>query len=224
VEVGADGKIVVAFETLPLHGDILTVARFNTDGSPDTDFGERGRASELVGHGFDVTALRVLDDGKILVGVRVFSPGGTYDGGVPFNPDGSLDSSSPRAAVAPEDPGLGRIAPFDVRVPDPFAPGVSKAAEARSPARAAATQADGKIVALAQAAVDGAVFDLDLAVLRFNADGTPDPTFAHAVHFPGDPDTYAIAVQPGTGRILYAQGDHFAVVGLASGPPLDAPR
>ena len=34
-----------------------------------------------------------------------------------------------------------------------------------------------------------------------------------------------ITVQPGTGRIIYSnEGDHFDVVGLASGPPLETPR
>jgi len=230
-KIDPEGRIIV---TLDGYGSAIRLVRFNANGTRDMGFGEDGVASAYFGHGSGSTSLRILDDGKILVGVAVGAapaPGAQGgDASARFNPDGSADLSYGHfgiaaGAIAPEDTGRDRIAPYNVHLPDPFTPSASKGATATSPANAAALQADGKIVALDRAVPDGAEYDSHQAVLRFNADGTLDPTFAHAVRSPNGSDL--IAVQPGTGRILYAKGDiddHFAVVGLASGPPLETPR
>jgi uncharacterized delta-60 repeat protein len=235
-KIDPEGRIVVTLTGGALD---LRVLRFNADGTRDMGFGENGVAGAEFGHGAGVTALRFQDDGKILVGVRAggapVAEGRDYDASARFNPDGSNDHSygapngfggTANIFVPPDDTGRDRIAPYNVHLPDPFAPNMSKGATAESPANGAAIQADGKIVAVDQAVPDGTEFNSDQAVLRFNADGTLDPTFADAVHFPGGADARnLIAVQPGTGRILYTNaGEHFEVIGLASGPPLETPR
>jgi hypothetical protein len=166
------------------------------------------------------------------VGVRVSAPADTpsWDMTARFNPDGSNDLSfgqfggTSTEVLLPADNGpVGDIDDYDLRVPDPFAPGV-KAATVESPAAAAARQPDGKIVAVDIALTDGPSPRWHVAVLRFNADGTPDDTFAHSVVSP-ELASHLVAVQPGTGRILAAAGGgDFGVVALQSAPPLDAPR
>jgi uncharacterized delta-60 repeat protein len=228
-KVDPEGRILVTVD----GGDPVRLLRFNADGTRDMGFGEEGVAYAWFGHGPGATVLRILDDGKILMGARggpAPAPGAeAYDASARFNPDGSNDLSYGPGGMAnifvpPEDTGRDRIAPYNVHLPDPFTPSVSKGATATSPPNGTALQADGKIVALDQAVADGNETILHQAVLRFNADGTLDATFAHAVHFPDGWD-YLIAVQPGTGRILYSNGGkHFELIGLASGPPLETPR
>jgi uncharacterized delta-60 repeat protein len=235
-KIDPQGRIVV---TLAGGSPDLRVLRFNADGTRDMGFGENGVAGAHFGHGASATVLRFQDDGKILVGVRASgapAPGSEdYDASARFNPDGSTDLTygapyGPGGVpifVPPDDTGRDRIEPYNVHLPDPFAPGASKGATAKSPAIAAAMQADGKIVALDISAPDGTEHQSHAAVLRFNADGTLDPTFAHGVHDADHAAPYTIAVQPVTGRILYTKGDagtHFDVVGLASSPPLETPR
>jgi uncharacterized delta-60 repeat protein/uncharacterized repeat protein (TIGR01451 family) len=71
-------------------------------------------------------------------------------------------------------------------------------------ATAVALQADGRIVVVGT--TNGRTQSSDVMVLRFESDGTPDPTFGvngRAVFDVGDGDAaYAVAVQPGDQRIV----------------------
>ena len=91
-KIDPEGRIVVT-----LGGSTVRVLRFNADGTRDMGFGEDGVASATFGHGSGTTSLRILDDGKILVGVRAGgapAPGSEdYDASVRFNPNGSPDLS-----------------------------------------------------------------------------------------------------------------------------------
>jgi uncharacterized delta-60 repeat protein len=219
--VDAGGRTVVAIRTGFLGDAGIDVVRLKQDGSLDAAFGEGGKARAFFGHATDVTALKVEDDGKVVLGVIVFAPvPDPSEGSVRFNADGSMDESYTGGVVAKDDGGLGEIGAYDFRVRDESQPGAVHSARVQSPALAAARQPDGKIVALDEAVVEGQNLR-PVAVLRFNADGTVDPTFAHAAHPGGSSGT--IAVQPGTGRILYG-GPHLAVIGLQSAPPLAEPR
>ncbi|MCP4286890.1 MAG: hypothetical protein GY792_21000, partial [Gammaproteobacteria bacterium] len=85
VRVQADGKIIIAGSS----DTNFALARYNTDGTLDTDFSGDGLLTTDLG-GSDVAyAMSVLDDGKILVA------GG--DGGdfalICYNADGSLDTT-----------------------------------------------------------------------------------------------------------------------------------
>ena len=225
--IASDGRIVVVLDGPRLLG-------FDADGSLDTDFGDGGLAHADFGDPAVATALEFLDGGKVLVGVRVLTPGAEpRDASARFNADGSNDPSygpggTAPVAVAADDGGLGRIGPYDFHVPDELAVGPVKAARVQWPAIVAARQPDGKIVALDHAADLNRPILYDVAVLRFNADGTVDPTFAHAAHARNSLGLHSIAFQPGTdpgtGRILYGAGGQLAVIGLQSAPPLESPR
>ncbi len=101
VAIQADGKIVTAGTGSTNYGFVL--ARFNTDGSPDSTFGSGGKVITIFGNG-NVTyasAIAIQTDGKIV------AAGGSYDddndrGDRPpnydfllarYNTDGSLDST-----------------------------------------------------------------------------------------------------------------------------------
>jgi uncharacterized delta-60 repeat protein len=87
-----DGKIVVAGRSQSASQQ-FTIARYNADGSLDTDFGNGGIVTTAVGASYDEANAVVLQpDGKILAG------GDSYDGShyvfalARYNPDGSLDT------------------------------------------------------------------------------------------------------------------------------------
>ncbi len=87
IAVQRDGKVLVAGS-----GANVTVVRYNPDGSLDQTFGAEhdGRAvAPIEGGGFTTSAVRVMRDGRIIVGQ-------TYGSGfvlVRFNPDGLPDRS-----------------------------------------------------------------------------------------------------------------------------------
>src|SRR5437762_9759236 len=87
-----DGKILVAGRAS--HGDEsdFGVARFNTDGTLDTSFGNGGMVTTDLGSMFDAAyAMAVQTNGKIVVVGQ--TEGNGYDFGmVRYNSDGSLDS------------------------------------------------------------------------------------------------------------------------------------
>ena len=90
VVVQSDGKIVIAGSVDAPGGSDFFVARYNTDGSPDTTFGAGGTASADFAGGADVAmGLALQSDGKI---VAAGSSGAEF-AVARFNPDGTLDAS-----------------------------------------------------------------------------------------------------------------------------------
>src|ERR1051325_71007 len=93
MSVQNDGKILVAGRAS--HGDEsdFGVARFNTDGTLDTSFGNAGMVMTDLGSQFDAAyAMAVQTNGKIVVVGQTEGVG--YDFGmVRYNSDGSLDSN-----------------------------------------------------------------------------------------------------------------------------------
>jgi uncharacterized delta-60 repeat protein len=88
-----DGKIVVCGGASPVLGMDFALARYNSDGSLDTSFDEDGKVfTELSGAQDECNALVLQPDGKIIaVG---YVPNGTLNFAVlRYNPDGSLDTS-----------------------------------------------------------------------------------------------------------------------------------
>ena len=80
VAVQADGKLIVCGSfTITSVGGFVTkgVARFHTDGSIDESF-----KAELSGSPFEVRALCVQPDGKIIVGGQFSAAGGTPRGNI----------------------------------------------------------------------------------------------------------------------------------------------
>lgn len=220
--VQSDGKLVVA------GGPGLGVARFNTDGTPDASFGIGGRATAPgVGTGY---AVALLANGKVLVG------GGENFALAQFNADGTLDASFGAGGSAIS--GFGKTYQgYDLaKLPDgkivvvgtnggnnfivsrfnadgSVDPGFGTNGKTSTDffgsldkAFSLAIQPDGKLLLGGQAR-DGAT-NYKGALARYNADGTPDPTFGTngkvAVELGHDDDAvWSIKLQ-GDGKIVAA--------------------
>ena len=154
VTLQSDGKIVIAGHAF-LADDDFAVVRLNPDGTFDPSFDFDGLATTSIGTLWDLgESVVVQPDGKIVVGgyVRIGGVAGHYDFGlVRYNANGSLDTS------------------FDTdgKVTTSLGPGDERG-------NALLLQPDGKLV-LAGATFNGT--DLDFAVVRYNVDGSLDPSF-----------------------------------------------
>jgi len=157
--VQTDGKIIVAgirFVGNSAQGGDFLLARYNSNGTPDRTFGQRGQVITDLGLTEQAAAVAVQTDGKIIIA------GGTYDifpssGGqyalVRFNANGSVDTTFGNAGVVTTS--FGTAGCF---------------------ASAMVIQADGKIAVAGTNYVDFSS-NSDFAVARYNADGSLDSTF-----------------------------------------------
>ncbi|MFF1412052.1 calcium-binding protein [Streptomyces sp. NPDC058289] len=237
----SDGKIVVAGTTERFTEEgsgccFFSVARYNTDGSLDTGFGDGGLVRvEEFGGSADGADVAVQPDGKIIAAGK---PGGGGFALVRVDTNGNLDPSlggdgavatAFRGIFPQEGSGIGRgmaLQPdgkvltvgyvgdtaFDIGVARYLPNGtldttfsgdgmVTADFGSTEFGNAVAVQPDGKIVA---AGSGGAGF----AVLRYNADGSPDTGFAvggrTSVNVPGDGGiAYGMALQQ-NGKIVLA--------------------
>lgn len=162
VALQSDGKMVIAgirfVGNNAFTGDFL-VARYNTDGTLDTTFGQRGSVTTDFGQTATASALAVQPDGKIVVA------GGTYPG-FPFagqyalaryNRNGTLDTTF----------GVGGLVRTTFNSQGAYA-------------SALVLQADGKIIAAGTKYIDFSSdesSDTDFGLARYNPDGSLDSTF-----------------------------------------------
>jgi uncharacterized delta-60 repeat protein len=157
VTVQSDGKIVAAGSASTGTFWDLAVVRYNADGSLDTTFDGDGRAIVNIGTQNDIAyAVAIQADGKIVAaGVASGAASGGDFGIVRLNSDGSPDTS------------------FDTdgKVTTAIGPTTNY-----DEARGLIIQADGKIIAAGRAD-NGFVAGVDFALVRYNADGSPDTTF-----------------------------------------------
>ena len=151
VAIQADGKIVVAGYARNGSNYNFALARYNSDGSLDTTFDGDGTLTTKLGDWCGATDMTIQADGKIVVA------GYSYNGSdddfalARYNGDGSLDTSFDGDGKLTTDfGGLGNWV------------------------NSVAIQSDGKIVA-AGGTYNGR--DNDLALARYNGDGSLDTTF-----------------------------------------------
>ncbi len=147
VALQADGKIVAAGYSYNGANYDFTLARYNTDGLPDTGFFGSGKETTAIGSGSDIAnALALQADGKIVA--AGYSSNGAYNrfALVRYNANGVLDTVFDTVAI-------GSGSDFGYAV---------------------ALQADGKIVA-AGSSYNGVNYDFALA--RYNANGSLDAGF-----------------------------------------------
>ncbi|MFN6487676.1 DUF4347 domain-containing protein [Nostoc sp. DedQUE02] len=151
VLVQSDGKIILAGYIGNGNADYVLL-RYNTDGSLDTSFGNGGKVNGTKGY-----AVAIQSDGKIVVGGRDSNGSDIKFALTRYNTDGSLDTSFGNS---------GRV--------------VAAIGTVGGEVHTIAIQADGKIVAA------GRVWKYvnytssnqnDLAIARFNTDGTLDANF-----------------------------------------------
>ena len=193
----ADGKIVLAglARLVSTSDDVVAVARFNADGSPDNGFTGDGREvyNINVGSGTDDSAAAVIvqASGKLVLGGQVVEAGSDFEMLLMrLNTDGTFDTN------ADADPGThfgtdGIVTEEIATNPDnPY-----------DEILALAQQSDGKIVTAGTAdmGVDNASGNEDSAIARFSADGVLDTNSDSdpAVHFDAD-GKQTIALAPGT--------------------------
>ena len=168
VAVQPDGKIVVAGNTIDF-GRRFALARYNADGSPDTDFGDGGEQMTEFGNSSDAgSGVALQADGKIVVAGSSEGENGKEFALARYNSDASLDTSFSGDGKQTTDFGS-----------DGF--GYQQDA-----GNAVALQPDGKIVLAGDA--DGGR-GRDFALARYN--GAPDTTA---------PDTSITAGPSGTVR------------------------
>lgn len=184
-----DGKLVAAGYTSNggLGSGDFALVRYNADGSLDTTFGTGGKVTTPIGSETDVAlAVVVQPDGKIVAAGRAsFGPGSDSDVALArYDSNGSLDATF----------GTGGIVMTSIGID-------------HDEAEALVLQSDGKLVAA------GKTFDpsvgTDIALLRYNTDGSLDTTFGTGGIVTTSIDTSdeatALVVQP-DGKLVVAGG------------------
>ena len=194
-----DGRIVVAgFAQLAGTGGtprVVAVARYRSDGQPDTTFGNGGSVTTSFGGNFAAaSAVMVQPDGKIVVAGTVdFNPdlpGSGMDFALArYNANGTLDGTF----------GKGGKVVFD------FFGSFDQA-------NAAVLQPDGKIIVVGSASYDSLNQDIGFALARFNTDGSIDLGFGSGGKQITD---FFGAGAIANGVVLQADGK-FVVAGTAS--------
>ena len=194
-----DGKIVAAgFAVGPGRNSYqFALVRYNLDGSLDKSFGGKGEVTGPTASGAGAFDVVVQPDGKVVAA-------GESNGDfalVRYNPDGTLDSKFGSRGVART--------------------GITSKSFDR--VYAIALQADGKIVAVGGTNPANSS-SREVAVARYNADGTLDTTFGDSIggdpalgktglavdHIPTSPlegggtQGFGLAIDPGTGQIVVA--------------------
>lgn len=154
VKVLSDGKILAAGNQVSLSTVSAPLfTRFNSDGSVDTSFGSNGYTVVELPDYIDVTDMDVAGDGKIVASMRIPFTETKALGLVRLLESGASDSTfgAGGAVTIPIQNGI-----FGARL---------------------AIQPDNKIVVAADVAPANSDDEFDIALLRFNADGSLDPGF-----------------------------------------------
>jgi uncharacterized delta-60 repeat protein len=180
----SDGRIVVAGYTFDASGGIdFAVSRYSSDGSLDTTFGTGGRVTTDF-NGSEDQGLSVLQqsDGKIVVAGLALNASGDVDFAVSrYNSDGSLDPTFGTGGKVTTDFNGNGDRGFSVL-----------------------QQSDGKIVVVGDAYNGG----FNLALCRYNSDGSLDPTFGAGgkvtTDFNGSEYVGRSVLQQGDGKIVVA--------------------
>jgi uncharacterized delta-60 repeat protein len=190
-----DGKIVVAgMYAGPNHKYQFGIVRYNLDGSLDTSFGSNGEVTGPLG---EARAVLIQPDGKVLA---AGDSGGYAFAVVRYNANGSLDTTFGSRGEAT----------------------TTITANGYDEIWAMGLQADGKIVVAGGTTPPNSAGSRQLAVLRYNANGTLDTSFGtggkalNQLALSPRGSGYMVmglAIDPGTGQIVVE-----AAANSASGP------
>ncbi len=152
IAIQADGKIVAAGSSIVNNQGVITLTRYNTNGSLDNSFGNAGIVTTSIGTSSGAFAIAIQADGKI-----VAAGGSQVDFNTVvftltrFNTNGSLDNTFGNAGI------------------------VTTAIQETCFVSAIAIQADGKIVAAGVSQESFAPYVFTLT--RYNTNGSLDLTF-----------------------------------------------
>ncbi len=182
IHLQSDGKLLVAGASANGGGNDLVVARYLSDGTPDTGF--NGSGLQILDQGGDdqATAILQASDGGVLVAAS--SAGGNPKALLlRFNTDGSLDTGF----------ASGGIASVTMATPTEITDLVE--------------QTDGKVMLLGNL---GNVGSRDILLIQFNADGSLDTGFGNngllSIDLGGDEQAGTLA-QQADGKWLIAASD-----------------
>jgi uncharacterized delta-60 repeat protein len=196
VAIQSDGKILVAGTAYASDGDSdFAVVRYNADGSLDASFSGDGRQTTDIADSVDGAAgLAIQSDGKIVVAGSAYWPDENDSdiAVVRYAANGTPDASFSGDGKQTTDV-------FDEEDPDfwdnDWASGV-------------AVQSDGKIVVVGSGGrpVDEIDSEPELAVVRYDSDGTPDDGFSgdgiQTADLGFSSYGYDVAVQPDGGVVV----------------------
>ncbi|HCR72258.1 MAG TPA: hypothetical protein DIW23_12495, partial [Anaerolineae bacterium] len=190
VAIQPDGKIVVAGRfSNPAYDDFF-VARYNDNGSLDTSFDTDGIVTTNFGGDDVARAMVIQDDGKIVVaGYTASLDSSTADFALArYNTDGSLDTSFDSDGKVVTSLGDGYDYPSGIAI-----------------------QPDGKIVVVG--GKYSGVNDYDVAVLRYNIDGSLDTTFDTdgivITAIGSSRDNYGVSINIDSNNKIVVGGSHF---------------
>jgi len=152
-----DVKIIVAGHALTNTNTDIVLLRYNLDGTPDLTFGGTGLVTTVLSSNAAALAIRVQPaDGKIVAAGSVgkFSDFSMDAVLLRYNADGTLDATF----------GVGGIVQTDIGSGNNFANSI-------------VLQPDGNIVVAGHANVNFSANTSDVALLRYNPDGSLDTSF-----------------------------------------------
>ena len=234
VAIQSDGKIIVAGNAVIGGRDEIAVARYNTDGSLDSSFDSDGKVTTTIGASDYANSVAIQSDGKIVVAGTSASGSDSNIMLVRYNANGTLDSTfdsdgkvitaigsnTEAYSVAIQSNGKIVVAGFtyngashEIAVARYNSDGsldstfdsdgtVTTTIGSDDLAKSVAIQSDGKIV-VAGSSVSGG--QNNFALVRYNTDGSLDPSFDPAVTPIGSLNDYAnsVALQS-NGKIVVA--------------------
>lgn len=148
----ADEKIIIGGYTFNGAGFEFALAQYNSDGTPDNNFGMNGKVTTALGATDFGKALAIQDDGKILLAGHSLQTSNEF-AIVRYNTDGTLDSTFNT----------------DGKVTTPF--GANSAI-----ATCMTIQPDNKIVIAGQVSNDSTL-RWEIALARYHSDGSLDTSF-----------------------------------------------
>ncbi|WP_303722310.1 hypothetical protein [Malonomonas rubra] len=179
-----DGKILVGGYSEVNYSAQFALLRYNSDGSLDTSFHSDGIVTTDVGILNDYgQSVALQPDGKILFGGYSHNGSNNDMALLRYNSDGSLDTSFSSNGIVTTD-----------------------ISSTNDIARSVAIQEDGKILLAGYSNIGGSN---DMALLRYNSDGSLDTSFNGTGIVTTDigsgDNAYSLALQPGPdGKILLA--------------------
>lgn len=198
----ADGKILAAGFALKGTKNTFALARYASDGSIDTGFGENGKATTAIGSASEAQALALQPDGKIVVGGFAFDGNKNIFALVRYHSNGTIDTGFGNGGI------------------------VTTAVAESGKIKAVVVQSDGKIV------VGGfslSNFSNKFTLARYNSNGTLDTAFATSgieiTAFSGASEITSLAIQS-DGKVVaagFANGalNDFALARYSSNGILD---
>jgi uncharacterized delta-60 repeat protein len=236
VLIQPDSKIIDAGAATAGRGSVMSLVRYNADGSLDSTFGSSGKEVSNIGAGgWDAAALYPVsgtaNDGKIVEagggGVARFNPNGSIDKSfgnkglatVPYTIAGVVVQPDGKVVVAGDNGSAFELTRFNANgtLDTTFGSGgtATLAIAGGVYAETLVLQADGKLVVGGESGGPGLNFDL----ARFNTNGTLDTSFGSGGAVTGsfgsdDVGHVRLALYPTTGTDTADAGKLVAVCGI----------